>query len=296
MQKKNLVGYTLSHLSLVQLFSDLSVELPDQDSGTNLILFAIRGCRPTQAITGRISRSLGWTDHVQLLPTRVDHVHMRCTLGIWDRSRKKVFAAIGSTVPHLDQVEKSAARKGKAKGKGSNQLEPGFYLDLTKGEHLQGKKNGHQALRQTASRFYRRSPSGFPYSETSPLFFGNPYDNLHCAWNLDSNRAGFSSAGCLVVAGLPHCERQEHPLENQGPWKNFHNMIYKVDQKTFPLLLISWNKLRKAGGGLGKFKNMIYGSSGALVRELQKELAASGHYRGRLHGRMDSRTYKAWKA
>ncbi len=220
-------NYFLDSKNLELIFQQLHIPIPE----SGYILFALRGFEPSRSIRSSTSShsTLNWSKKISLINHGVDHIHMHCTLGIWDRKNQRIFAVFGSTVPHKSQVDKAAARAGKAKGKGANQLEPGFYTDLTKGEHLQGKVNGHQALRQTASRFYRRSPKGLPFSEKSPLYFGNPYDNLHCGWNLDGKKPGFSSAGCLVVAGLPHCPRREDVHENLGAWKIFHDLIYAVD-------------------------------------------------------------------
>jgi hypothetical protein len=278
---------SISHSSLEKLFAGLSVRPPEGKDG--MVLFALRGCLPMNAPDG-------WRASIKARIVSIDHVHMRCTLGIWDRRNRRVFAAPGSTVPHKDNVLKAAARKGKVRGRGANQLEPGFYTDLTKGEHLQGKRNGHQALRQTAYRFYRRSATGVPYPASSRLFYGNPYDNLHCGWNPDGKAPGFSSAGCLVVAGLPYCHRHETPQANQGPWKTFHGLLYGSEQETFPLLLVGAREAADVLEGDASGKTLLFGSEGEVVAALQKRLAARGAYKGAITGRLDSRTYRAWKA
>jgi hypothetical protein len=280
-------SFALSHASLEKLFAAFHIH-PDPDG---LVLFALRGAMPGKA-------GKGWSRSVTVRLAPVDYIHMRCTLGIWDRRGKRVFAAIGSTVPFRDHVIKAAARNGKAKGKGTNQLEPGYYLDLTKGEHLQGKRNGHQALRQTEYRLYRRSLSGVPYRESSPLFYGNPYDNLHCGWNPDGKQPGYSSAGCMVMAGMPHCPRREEPTRNLGAWKEFHALIYAVDQEKFPILLLPAQTAAAAlaaRSGAGA-ERLVFGSEGEAVKALQRRLAAAGLYRGRATGRLDARTYRAWKS
>lgn len=270
--------------SLERLFAAYGLPLP----ADGLVLFALRGCLPD-------GKARDWSRSIRLRKVPVDHVHMRCTLGIWDRRGGRVYAAPGSTVPHKDNVLKAAARKGRLKGRGTNQLEPGYYTDLTKGEHLQGKRNGHQALRQTAFRLYRRSRNGVPYTASAPLYFGNPYDNLHCGWNLDGKAAGFSSAGCIVVAGMPHCPRREDAPADRGPWKGFHDRLYAADQKSFPILLLpaaeAWPRLQ---GELAS-ASLAYGSEGEAVKALQRKLSAVGSYLGRITGKLDARTYRAWK-
>ena len=281
MPRNSPATFTLSPQTLEHVFAACRIPVPP----AGLALFAIRGGLPS-------GTAKGWTRSIPITQAPVDHDHMRCALCLWDIAGGRVFAARGSTVPHRDNVLKSAARKGSMRGRGTNQLEPGYYTDLAKGEHLQGKRNGHQALRQTGSRLYRRSLTGVPYAAKSPLYFGNPYDNLHCGWNLDGKAAGFSSAGCMVVAGMPHCPRREDAGPNLGPWKTFHDLLYAAPQKTFPILLLPFAQaMRAAGGG----EVLVYGSEGDAVAALQRKLAEHGDYRGRATGKLDARTYRAWK-
>lgn len=267
--------------SLRRLFKACSLPAPDD----GYVLFALRGALPDPPPSG-------WTTSLRLEPAAVDHVHMRCTIGIWDAGGGRLFAAPGSTVPHAENVEKAAARGGK----GTNQIEPGYYTDLTKGEHLQGKLNGHEALRQTANRFYRRSPRGLPYSAKSPLFYGNPYDNLHCGWNLDGKAPGFRSAGCMVVAGMPHCPRHEKPEPNRGAWKTFHDLLYRKRQDAFPILILPADEAGEAmRDGAPKRSRLVFGSRGEAVKALQKDLKARERYKGPVDGLLGPRTYRAWR-
>lgn len=279
---------SLDDAVLRKIFQTWNIPLP----GSGYILFGLRGALPR-------SLGAGWSRSAELEAAPVDHLHMRCTLGIWDPARKRIFAAPGSTVPHEVNVAK-AARRG---GRGTNQLEPGFYTDLTKGEHLQGKPNGHQALRQTAGRFYRRAPAGLPYSAKSPLYYGNPYDNLHCGWNPEPALPGFRSAGCLVVAGTPHCPRLGKPEPDRGPWKVFHDLLYAAAQRRFPILLLPAGDVLdalegkpRAGRGKSPAARLVFGSSGEAVKALQRKLAVHGSYKGRIDGELGPRTYRAWNA
>lgn len=283
-KRKQSAPFLLDSAALDRLFRAYGIPLPPE----GLVLFALRGGLPEKA-------PAGWARGIRVQPVPVDHIHMRCTLGIWDRSSGRLFAAPGSTVPHRDNVLKAAGRKGRMKGKGTNQLEPGFYTDLAKGEHLQGKANGHAALRQTASRLYRRAPGGLPYTARSPLYYGNPYDNLHCGWNLDGKAPGFSSAGCMVVAGMPRCPRRADAPTDRGPWKAFHDSLYAVPQRDFPILLLPASEAGRVLNGPGGKTALTYGSRGEAVKSLQRRLAAQGKYRGRATGNLDARTYRAWK-
>ncbi len=321
---------TLDDDALTRLFTLWNIPLP----ATGLVLFALRGAVPLEspghgeegAESGakegaeEDAQGDGWRRRATLELMRPDHIHMRCTLGIWNRATRHLFVARGSTVPHRDNVLKAAARTGAMKGRGTNQLEPGYYTDLTKGEHLQGKPQGHAALRQTGYRFYRRAhlghladngtvangpdgPRDALYTARDPLFFGNPYDNLHCAWNNDPDGPGFRSAGCLVVAGWPHSPRLPDARPNQGAWKTFHDLIYAAPQDTFPLLLLP---AQEAAEALASPENhdalsppsaaprLVYGSEGEVVKALQRRLYAQGVYTGRITGRLGASTYKAW--
>jgi len=248
-----------------------------------LIIIAIRGALPV-----RFKR--GWCHEVNLNIQKVDYKHMRCSIGLWNPQTQKLFFAPGSTVPYYDEVLK-ATDKG---GKGANQLEPGYYTDLFKGEHLMGKLKGHQALRQTAYRFVRRAAHPPPYVKSDPLFFSNPYDNLHCSWNAQITNPGYASAGCLVVSGQPFCKRMPKPLTQSGPWKHFHNKVYAIKQKKFPLLLVEANTIRKLNHTPHSPTYLCYGSQGAPVKKLQNLLKRLGLYLGPINGNLDAKTYKAW--
>ena len=275
--------FELNDKAMRRLFENWSVPLPRQE----LVLFALRGSR-------LVGKSKGWSASLKLELAPLDYQHLRCTLGIWDRKTGKVFAAPGSTVPHRDNVLKAAARKGKMKGRGTNQIEPGFYTDLHKGEHLQGKIMGHAALRQTGFRFYRRTHHAPPYTKRDPLYFSNPYDNLHCAWNLNGVTEGFRSSGCMVVAGMPHCPRLTDSGPNRGAWKTFHDLVYAVPQKSFPLLLLTATQVKKVLAAKKPTSNLCYGSQGKNVEELQKKLKRKKFYAGPIDGKLGAATYRAW--
>ena len=276
--KMNLDGSALR-----RIFETWNVPIPHAEN----ILFALRGAIP-------LKKTKDWSHSVELECVKPDYRHLRCTLGIWNQKTDKVFAAWGSTVPHRKNVLDAAARKGPMKGRGTNQLEPGYYTDLRKGEHLQGKPMGHAALRQTGYRFYRRSHHAPPYTTGDPLYFGNPYDNLHCAWNLDEQAATFRSSGCMVVAGWPHCPRLPDSDGNQGAWKIFHDLLYAVPQKGFPLLLLPAQAVLKALGENPINSRLCYGSQGETVKTLQRTLSRKKFYSGPCDGKLGVSTYRAW--
>ncbi len=256
------------------------------DSGFRYWVVALRGAQPQ----GRPA----WARSSSFRLEKPDYRHMRCAIGLWDRESDRILWTPGSTVPHRDQVVWSAGRSPRQRGKGTNQLEPGYYEDLAKGEHLQGKPRGHAALRQTAARFYRRAHHPPPYTGKDPLYWGNPYDNLHCAWNERAIEPGYRSSGCLVVAGWPFTPRLPEAGENRGPWKAFHDAVYTAKVDRFPLWLLPAIEAKRALQD-GKPRR-TFGSGGVGVRDLQARLRKEGRYRGPLHGRLDTRTYRAWKS
>jgi len=277
------MDFEINGNTLRRLFRIWNVPLPKEE----LVLFGLRGSIPLKPAKGAALSA-------RLKLVKPDYQHLRCTLGVWNQKTDKVFAARGSTVPHRDNVLKAAARKGVMKGRGTNQVEPGFYQDLRKGEHLQGKPMGHAALRQTGYRFYRRSHHAPPYTHRDPLYFGNPYDNLHSSWNLNGSQAGFRSSGCLVVAGLPECPRLPDPGINRGAWKTFHDLIYASLQKGFPLLLLPASEARAALTEKSAKTRLCYGSQGESVRDLQGWLRQKRLYAGPRDGKLGVAVYRAW--
>jgi hypothetical protein len=107
----------------------------------------------------------------------------------------------------------------------------------------------------------------------------------------------------MVVAGMPYCPRRDDQTRNLGPWSVFHDLIYAADQKTFPLLLVPAHSALPALSALSAptpakpagASMLLFGSEGDEVKALQKRLAARGFYRGPISGRLDARTYRAWK-
>ncbi len=284
----NNANFSLDANRLTALFTTYGLPLPEAE----LVLLGLRGASP-------LDRSASWGSSQEVVLTPVDYIHMRCTLGIWDRPRKRLLLAPASTVPHTEKVTWAAQRAGSLRGRGTNQQEPGLYHDLTKGEHLQGKPRGHSALRQTGFRLYRRSAHPAPYRASDPLYFGNPYDNLHCAWNRDGIEAGYSSSGCLVVAGEPHCPRLPDVQPNRGAWKAFHDALYAHSQKRFSFLLLSANEAALALSETRPTPRLVYGSQGKAVAHLQARLLKQGHLQvtgGALKPTLGLTSYRAWNA
>jgi len=164
MPKNALRPIALSHASLEKLFAAFHIH----PEGHGMVLFALRGALPVKAAGG-------WASSLQVIPAPLDYVHMRCTLGIWDRRGKRVFAAPGSTVPHKDNVVKAAARKGRLKERASTNWSRASITGSDQRRTPPGQtERDIKALRQTEYRLYRRSLTGIPYRSASPLYYGNP--------------------------------------------------------------------------------------------------------------------------
>ncbi|MBF0431803.1 MAG: hypothetical protein HQK83_11020 [Fibrobacteria bacterium] len=273
------MDYLLKHKTLLQIFKRLGLKHPSQ----RLIIFAFRSFVPKGVCKA-------WQAQCSIKPAKLNYTHMRCTVGIWDQERGRIFIAPGSTVPHKTQAESSALKNGK----GANQLEPGFYQDYQKGFHLEGSARGHQALRQTKPQFIRRTEIGIPYTTHDRLLFSNPHDNLHCAWNLSPDTPGFSSAGCIVVAGQPHLPSEASSGPNRGHWKTFHEYLYQTKQNRFDLLLLDAPLLKGLLIQNAHRPLVCYGSKGKAVKEIQKKLIALECYSGPVNSHMDTRCYRAW--
>jgi hypothetical protein len=101
-----------------------------------------------------------------------------------------------------------------------------------------------------------------------------------------------------VVAGWPHSPRLPDAVQNKGAWKFFHDALYAAPQRKFPVLLLPGKdvaaELRRSGQDRGS--RLVFGSEGDAVRALQRGLKAKGVYKGRVNGRMDVGTYRAWNA
>jgi hypothetical protein len=280
---------------LDRLFVNWGLDWIRQEQPDSHILLAIRGSKRASSPDNcgtHFSRKNLFTKKVFLESAKLDYQHMKCMLGMWKPQEQTLWLGIGSTVPHKKWVDKAI----KQEGKGCNQLEPGFYTDLTKGEHLQGKPRGHMALRQTAYRCIRRTARGIPYNKQDPLFYSNPYDNFHCAGNPHPEKAGYDSAGCLVLAGTAYRSRlpKEEQVENTGPWAFFHDAVYdaSLQQEQFPMLVMEYSTLEKWYQSPDDIESLCFGSRGERVLTLQKKLKQEGLYKGKLDGLLGARTYR----
>ncbi|RYG29775.1 MAG: peptidoglycan-binding protein [Chitinophagaceae bacterium] len=220
----------------------------------------------------------------------INYVNPRCTLIQWRIRDGKIAVFPGSTVPHVHNIRSAKGRNGS----GANCLSTGFYSDYRKGTHKAGTATGHQAFRQNGIRPIRRSSDDLDYDVDDRVEYDNPHDNLHCGWFGSIDSDSYASAGCQVVMGFPACNKPGRTT-NVGPWKIFHENAYAVTQKSFPYILLNGMETMNVAGNVNKklSARMRFGSSGILVKELQKALKAADFYEGILDGNFGERTMKA---
>lgn len=269
--------FTLTEKHLSKLLDQNSFEIDT----SLMVFFGLRGCLPIDD-----------TDHTfrseqQLERTNINHVNPRCTFIQW-KPKKGEFAVFpGSTVPSRKYVGKSL-EKG---GVGANQMMTGYYKDYRKGKHKPGGPTSHDAFRETSGRPIRRTADDYDYDNDDRVEFANPNDNMHAAWCQSVNSNSFASAGCQVIVGYPKCtKRGDQPA--LGPWKDYQENAYNIDQKSFPYILLNGrDAFRIAVLSSGRISGRLrFGSSGKPVEELQKLLGEKNFYEGKIDGDFGRRT------
>jgi hypothetical protein len=224
--------FLLSFSDLLRAFQLLGYPHP----GKELVFVGIRGCLPVEPL------GCAWKPEVRLHAVELDYIHPRCTLLQWDIAEQRIAAYPGSTVPSRLALEKAKRRSGR----GANQLVEGYYSDYRRGWHRAGAPTGHLGWRQTAPRPIQRTSDDAEIDEHDPISREIPMDNLHAAW-CRSVDGRYSSAGCQVVVGLPHC-RQRGALGDSGPWKLFRERGYAAQQERYRYALVGCAKLKSVLG------------------------------------------------
>lgn len=267
-----MLKFTSLHLN--KLLKQNSFPLPPED----IVLFGFRGCSPVWKDDNEFRQ----TQAVQINP--INYYTMNCTIGIWFPDKQAIACFTGSTVPHKSNIEKAM----RANGMGTNQMMTG-YFQYEKGIHKPGTPTGHQALIQKGSRPHRRTANNSSYGNDDRVEYGNPWDNMHSAWSMGGN-SGFASAGCQVIMGFPKCQRNP---DNLGPWKEFHDIIYGSNQKTFSYFLLDASDLNNVVNSRVISNRLRYGSKSLKVKELQDALIKKGIKDINCNGIFDWKTLQA---
>ena len=249
---------------------DRLIQAHHYDIRDEVVLFALRGCLPTNLQD--ITRSA-------LKPLRqiaVDYQRLRCTVGWADRKNGQLMACPGSSVPHRKHIEKALAHSGQ----GANCLAPGL-LRFAKGTHPSTGGYGSQVAFTQAQPFpHQRTQDDLDYDDDDVITVGFPGDNLHAAY-VDSATSdfppNFESAGCIVVAGFP--VRQGYAQSRDlGCWPRFRDAAYAVEQDSFAMILAHGGETEAiATAPVGSVPCMLrYGSAGPLVERVQQALVGAG--------------------
>lgn len=200
-------------------------------ANTQYVFFGIRGGSPANISDNNFYQTNIVTE------TLIDHLTMKCTIAQWDIKNKKIALYLGSTVPAQSSIIAAKARGGQ----GANQLVKGFY-SFIKGLHNPRPATAHQAFVENCPMKIQRSADNLIYDKNDKVTVEYPWNNNHASWGLTTY---FSSAGCQVVAGFPHCE--SNPVES-GPWKTYRERAYNLTQNIFPYILFDYSDLLKANG------------------------------------------------
>lgn len=239
-----------------------------------LVFFGIRGLSPDHPFENTFAQSQ--PAHF----SAYDFRHMRCTLGQWKVETGEVALFPGSTVPSLPNIT-SAKAKG---GSGTNLLMPGRF-EHERGTHKAGKPGGHRAFRQASFQPVWRTADNLDYDLQDRLDFGSGsgdfvWDNIHCAY-YDNPEAGYSSAGCQVVCGLPQSPARNMAPET-GPWRAFIDSGYGTSQTRFVYLLFTAEELSSVDKVADTVLKQVvrFGSSGALAKKVQQALVKQGDLQG----------------
>ncbi len=240
-----------------------SFALPDHD----MVFFGIRGALPIDAGGGQFAPA-----H-QIRFAAIDHLKMRCTIGQWDRAGGRIALFPASTVPSAGNLLN--ALKG---GDRANMLIPGRYVH-EKGIHKKDRPNGHRAFRQASFFPVLRTNNDTVFDRFDDIDFGGGpgdfvADNIHSAF-FENPEAGFSSAGCQVVAGLPSSPRRNMAPET-GSWRTFVENAYAIPQQRFVYLLFLSQELASVeNSGPAPLRQVVrYGSSGGAAAAVQQALIA----------------------
>ena len=271
--------FTVNHNVLENLLKLNHFELPEAE----MVFFGFRGAVLSDA------GNQDFQKEIRLSLMDINYVNPRCTLLQWKRTKKQIAGFPASTMPHQKYIIKSVRQSGN----GANSLMTGMYVDYRKGVHQADKPSGHDAFRQTAMHPIRRTVDDLDYDADDRIEYLNPFDNIHCGWFDSLSAQDYASAGCQVVMGFPKCKKPGR-TQNSGPWRLFLENAYATRQRSYPYVLLNgievFNFINANQKGYSKLR---FGSSGPLVKTLQKALKAGNFYEGDIDGDFGPRTMKA---
>ncbi|WP_105386387.1 peptidoglycan-binding protein [Neorhizobium alkalisoli] len=235
-----------------------------------IIIFGIRGCLP-------VNRSgTGFGRSHEVSQSAVNYRTMNCAIGQWVPGEG--FALFpGSTVPFFSAVQQGITRGGV----GVNQMGRGRYLSYRPGFHKRSEgASGHWALLQECAITLQRTGDDVDFDTGDRWEVGRiAGDNIHCAFHMGPEgqipNSRFSSVGCQVVAGTV---RKGERGSERGPWAAFIEP-FKAGagmQEETEYVLFDYSEVQQVIRTRLQGKTVILrmGSSGPLVAEMQRRLAA----------------------
>lgn len=248
------------------------------------VIFGLRGCGIVDR--AQLAKPL---KTISLKETKIDHLNMRCIIGVWDRQNQTVSAHEGSTAPHLsymqiyraylhlkgDIVVNDAAISPEDKIKEedrskwlsnwrTNQLGQGLHL-MSFGSHA-----GRPSLLTQHKDWFgpvkrARNDLGYRYSDWD-VSSGRVVDNIHPAWSFDG--INYASAGCNCI----------HGGGGRWPyWGQISNFLRELagasdPQGTFAYAIVTGREARLHAQNPGEpsLRRLRFGSSGQEVLALQE--------------------------
>ncbi|MER8605558.1 peptidoglycan-binding protein [Mesorhizobium sp. M1233] len=235
-----------------------------------IVVFGIRGCLPIDG------SGTGFATEHEITSSAVNYRTMNCTIGQWQPGAG--FALFpGSTVPFFSAVLGGVGQGGA----GVNQMGRGRYLLYRPGFHKRSEgPSGHLALLQECAITLQRTGDDVDFDLVDRWEVGRiAGDNIHCAFHMGPGgeipNTRFSSVGCQVVAGT--VKKGERGSE-RGPWAKFIEPFSPGAgmQEGTEYVLFDQSEVQQIVRNRLQGKTIILrmGSSGELVAELQRRLAA----------------------
>lgn len=282
------------------LSSGLSSHGPNQQR----VIFGLRGCVVADA--DQLNQPL---QTIVLKEAAIDHLEMRCTMGVWDRENQTVSAYTASTVPHLsymqlyraylhlkgeivvndgaitpeDKIDEEDQHK-QLDNWFTNQLGQGLHL-MTFGTHAGSKESLlTQHLDWYGPVQRARNELGYRIGDWDPSST-RVGDNIHPTWAFQGIE--FASAGCNLIEG----SGASWPYT--GQIKTFLEEVAGVagPTGTYAYALMTGREARLHAESLGdpSLRRVRFGSSGPDVLAIQQsgrllqDIPASGLFDRSMH-------------
>jgi N-acetylmuramoyl-L-alanine amidase len=284
--------FTADMLERLCQLNGFNPNLKDDENDDREVIFALRGCTIVGATASGEEKN-AFVSTLKLSEDLPDHQKPHCVIGVWRRAARQLAAFVGSTVPYWGSMEKF--RQG---GPASNMLLTGRHL-YTVGTHRGGSNLEIKgALLQQGPVVVVRTFDDLSYETTDTFEVGNVGDNIHPSrFPLPTDR--YSSQGCLTVPGTYDLKHEKYT----GLWSRFRGALGlnpaspkgSEDGRRFVCILLTGREARLISQNANApLKRLRFGSQGADVTALQNALIKSGHFKGKVSGKMEPSTTIAY--